>query len=107
MCLDVSDERTDGSCWLHGLQDGVVLASLPLCQIYGRFVVGTEAEESLNKGGSLKYAMASASHLVGAEVGQSEGSKPIEAFTKSLSTIGQEKDTVISHRKLAISISKI
>ena len=78
---------SDGSCWLHGLQDGVVLASLPLCQIYGRFVVGTEAEESLNKGGSLKYAMASASHLVGAEVDQSEAPKPIEAFTKSLSTI--------------------
>ena len=62
---------SDGSLWLHGMSEGVLLASVALCQIFGKYVVDKEAEEALSKStGALPWSMSSPSFLVSGQIAE-------------------------------------
>ena len=76
----------DGSLWIHGLEGDVVLATIPIGQVYGRFTVGQEAKDALEKPGAVRWAMDSADSKVHAIVAEPKHDGPA-AYTDELGPV--------------------
>jgi hypothetical protein len=78
---------TDGSLWIHGLTGDVVLATVCIGQVYGRFAVGQDAKDALEKPGAVRWAMNSDDSKVHAMVAEPKHDGPA-AYTDKLGPVG-------------------
>jgi hypothetical protein len=105
---------SDGSLWLHGLEDGYMSNREHLCCAYGRFALNAEAKSSQGKAGCWLWQMKSGAHEVRASMEKpfdnappyTSKLAPLEDFYKYLAVNGNHHEVSIECHQAKLSFQK-